>query len=206
MIAEIRLPCFRASTWIGKSGRRDPLEAVHSVFALAPIPLLAYLGSRLTSKIPVDLYQRHRDKENWTWKLSGVPIRYTSRLLRFGTDKLKVALILSLSGTIPIEKLPREIDARFTIYELTLSGSTPNPGFLRLRSDLASFQLTYQEVLATIIKGHGLIDEIHVFPAVPAPLAVILGREPLAKVHPALLIYDYQKKAGGFTQTMRINQ
>jgi hypothetical protein len=35
-----------------------------SLFALAPIPLLTYLGSQLSNKIPVDLYQRHRDTED----------------------------------------------------------------------------------------------------------------------------------------------
>lgn len=177
-----------------------------SVFALAPIPLLVHLGSRLTSKIPVDLYQRHRDKENWTWKTGGSPVTYTVRKLRSGTDKSKISLVVSLSGTVPIETLPAHVDSRFTVYELTLTGITPNPGFLRLRNDLMSFQRTYQEVLATIIKDHGLVDEIHVFPAVPAPVAVVLGREPLPKVHPALVIYDYNKKNGGFTETIRSNQ
>lgn len=177
-----------------------------SVFALAPIPLLVHLGSRLTSKIPVDLYQRHRDKENWAWNTGGTPVTYTVREVRSGTEKLKVALVVSLSGTIPIETLPSDIDSRFTVYELTLAGITPNPGFLRLRNDLITFQRTYQEVLATIIKDHGSVEEIHVFPAVPAPVAVALGREPLPKVHPALVIYDYNKKNGGFTQTIRSNQ
>lgn len=177
-----------------------------SVFALAPIPLLVHLGSRLTSKIPVDLYQRHRDKENWTWKTGGTPVTYAVREVRSGTDKLKVALVISLSGTIPIETLPSDVDSRFTVYELTLTGITPNPGFLRLRNELIAFQRIYQEVLATIIKDHGLVDEIHVFPAVPAPIGVVMGREPLPKVHPALLIYDYNKKKGGFTRTIRSNQ
>ncbi len=177
-----------------------------SVFALAPIPLLAHLGSRLTSKIPVDLYQRNRDKEDWAWKTGGTPVTYTVRKLRSGTDKLKIALVVSLSGTVPIEALPADFDSRFSVYELTLTGITPNPGFLRLRNDLTAFQRTYQEVLATIIKDHGLVDEIHVFPAVPAPVAIVLGREPLPKVHPALVIYDYNKKHGVFTQTIRSNQ
>ncbi len=177
-----------------------------SVFALAPIPLLAHLGSRLTSKIPVDLYQRHRDKENWAWKTGGTPVTYTVRKLRSGTDKLKIALVVSLSGTVPIEALPADFDSRFSVYELTLTGIIPNPGFLRLRNDLTAFQRTYQEVLATIIKDHGLVDEIHVFPAVPAPVAIVLGREPLPKVHPALVIYDYNKKHDVYTQTIRSNQ
>ena len=177
-----------------------------SLFALAPIPLLAYLGSQLSSKIPTDLYQRHRDKENWTWKTSGEPTAYTVKVLRHGSDQSKVALLLSLSGSIPPEKLPAEIGADFTLYEVTVATGLPNPGFLRLRQDLVGFQQVYQEALAAIVKEHGLVDEIHLFPAVPAPVAVACGREPLPKVHPALIIYDYNKHKDGFSPTIRINE
>ncbi len=177
-----------------------------SLFALAPIPLLVYLGSQLSSKIHVDLYQRHRDKENWTWKITGEPAGYRVKVLRPGSDGPKVALLLSLSGTIAADKLPAEIDSRFSVYEVKLTETVPNPGFLRLRRDLLAFQRVYQEVLATIIKEHGLVDEIHLFPAVPAPVAVLCGRELLPKVHPALIVYDYNKKKGGFNPTIRINQ
>jgi hypothetical protein len=177
-----------------------------SVFALAPIPLLVHLGSQLSSKIPTDLYQRHRDKENWTWKTTGEPAVYTVNVLRRGSDRSKVALLLALSGPIPSDKLPTEIDACFTVYEISLAKELPNPGFLRLRQDLVAFQRVYQEVLATIVKEHGLVDEIHLFPAIPAPVAVVCGREPLPKVHPALIIYDYNKHKAGFSPTIRINQ
>ena len=177
-----------------------------SLFALAPIPLLVYLGSQLSSKIPTDLYQRHRDKENWTWKTGGEPAAYTVNVVRRGSDRSKIALLLALSGPIPTEKLPPDIDSSFTIYEVTLGKGVPNPGFLRLRQDLLAFQRIYQESLATIVKDHGLVDEIHLFPAVPAPVAVACGREPLPKVHPALLVYDYNKHKGGFSPTIRINQ
>jgi hypothetical protein len=177
-----------------------------SLFALAPIPLLVYLGSQLSSKIPVNLYQRHRDTENWTWKTTGDPVSYTVKVLRIGSERSKVALLLSLSGAIPTDKLPPEIDSRFSVYEVTLAGAVPNPGFLRLRQDLLAFQRIYQQVLATIIKEHGLVDDVHLFPAVPGPVAILCGREPLPKAHPALVVYDYNKKKGGFSPTIRINQ
>ncbi|HME69733.1 MAG TPA: SAVED domain-containing protein [Myxococcota bacterium] len=53
-----------------------------SVFALGPIPLLVYLDTRLSNKIPTALFQRHRDTEDWTWKGGGNPIAYETG--RFG--------------------------------------------------------------------------------------------------------------------------
>ena len=131
---------------------------------------------------------------------------YTLRTVRTGTDRTKVALLLSLNGTIPLEGLPPAIDASFTVYEITLAGAAPHPGHLRLRQDLVAFERVYHEALATIVRDHGLISEVHLFPAIPAPIAVVCGREPLPKIHPAFLVYDYNRAKGGFTLTMRINE
>jgi hypothetical protein len=174
-----------------------------SVFALAPIPLLVHLGSRLSSKIPLDLHQRHRGSEDWKWKTTGDTVNYVFGKTRDGSDKLKVALAVSLSGTVPAESLMPHVGSDCTVYTITLDGITPNPGFLRQRRDLIAFEQVYRQLLAVILRDHGIVEELHVFPAVPAPIAIILGREPLPKVHPTLIIYDYSKSKGGFTQTIR---
>jgi hypothetical protein len=115
-----------------------------SLFALGPMPLLAYLGSQLSNKIPVDLYQRHRDTEDWTWKTSGESVNYTIKTLRQKDDPSRVALLLSLSGTIHLTMLPADIDDHFSIYEITPVGIDPNVNYLRLRQDLIGFQRIYQ--------------------------------------------------------------
>jgi CBASS immunity sensor of nucleotide second messenger signals/HNH endonuclease len=176
-----------------------------SLFALAPMPLLIFLGTQLSNKVPLDLYQRHRDTEDWTWKQSGKPVEYTFRTLHIGAEPRRAALLLSLSGTGPREHLPPEIDSSFSVYELTLSDASPDPTFLRTRRDLQNFRIAYQSALAAIAKTQGKIDEIHLFPAVPAPIAVLCGRELLPKVHPALRVYDYDKTKGGFTHQLTVN-
>jgi hypothetical protein len=176
-----------------------------SLFALAPIPLLIFLGNQLSNKIPVELYQRHRNTENWAWKTSGKPVTYKFRQIQSSVDPLKVALILSLSGTIHLEDLPPEIDKKFFIYEITLAGKTPNPNFLRIKEDLDRFKDIYQACLRTIMRDHGKIETIHLFPAIPAPIAVLCGRELFPKVDPTLRIYDNDKSKGGFNFSLEVN-
>jgi hypothetical protein len=176
-----------------------------SVFALAPMPLLIDLGARLSNKIPTDLFQRHRDKENWAWKRSGSSVCYQCKRLRRGSDRRNVAMIASLSGTIRLRDLPKEIDRSYSIYELTLKGRTPNPTFLRTKPDLENFRLAYQATLATIMRNHGTIKSLRFFPAVPAPVAILCGRELLPKVHPELLVYDFDKEKVGFTYQLKVN-
>jgi hypothetical protein len=175
-----------------------------SLFALAPIPLLILLGKHLSNKVPLDIYQRHRDTENWTWKKDGRPVAYEFRQLQSSANGTPVALVLSLSGAIPTTALVASIGNTATIYEITLRGTNPSATFLRLRQDLENFRIVYQEALGTIIKNHGLVEVIDLFPAVPAPVAVLCGRELLSKVHPRLRVHDYNKNTGGFTFALEV--
>lgn len=185
----------------------DVQETRHiSLFALAPIPLLVYLGSQLSNKVPVDVFQRHRDTEDWVWKNSGTPAEYGLEKLREGRGHRQIALILSLSGKIKADALPSHIDDSFTIYEMTLANMEPNPTYLRQREDLTRFKDAYQAALRTIARDCGECDAIHLFPAVPAPVAVFCGRELLPKVDPKLLVYDYDKRLGGFIPMIEVNQ
>ena len=47
-----------------------------------------------------------------------------------------------------------------------------------------------------IAAKHGYLEEIDIFPAVPAPIAVLLGREPLPRVHPRLRFFDQDQPTG----------
>lgn len=174
-----------------------------SVFALAPIPVLAAFGRELGDKVSADLYQRHRDSQSWKWKIDGEPVEYEFRRLHQGTDPFAVALLLSLSGEVAQASLPADIDDRFTLYEITPKGVAPNRELLRQRDDLVHFRRAYQHGLATILKNHNGVRELHLFPAVPAPVAVACGQELLPKVHPDLVVYDNIK--GTFHHAMTIN-
>ncbi len=193
----------KLDTLLQNGGEAEQAEHI-SVFAIGPIAMLVALGDNLTNKIPTDLYQRHRDTENWTWKTDGVPVEYDFLRRVKGPADGPVALMLSLSGTIDISTLPNEFTDKGSVYEIILKNQTPAPTFLRQRSDLEAFRIIYQEALGTIIKEHGVIDKIGLFPAVPAPIAILCGRERLPKVHPALSVYDFDTDAGGFNFQLEV--
>lgn len=188
-------------TYLG-GGIDGPGVRHFSVFALAPIPVLACFGRELGDKLSIDLFQRHRD-QSWKWKANGVPVEYEFRVVREGSERHAVGLILSLSGAVTQNSLPTEIDGRFWLYEIVLKGRNPGRDFLRLRDDLARFRRTYQEALGTITKNHDGLSELHLFPAVPAPVAIACGQELLPKVHPDLVVYDNVK--GTFVRAITIN-
>lgn len=186
-------------------GREYPNAVTHvSVFALGPIPLLVYLGTQLSDKIPTDLYQRHRDESaGWKWSSEGIPVRYETRRLRAGSDVTRVALLLSLSGTVTLESLPPEIDDSYSVYEITLVGQEPNPRFLNLRQDLVAFQAEYERCRRTLTRSHPDLKELVLFPAVPAPVAVACGRDLLPRVDPVLHVYNKERE--GYMPAIKVN-
>ncbi|HWP56927.1 MAG TPA: SAVED domain-containing protein [Candidatus Acidoferrales bacterium] len=176
-----------------------------SVFALGPIPLLAYLGSSLSDKVPLTLYQRHRGSESWKWEGKGEVVSYEFRPLRRGSHAASVALLLSLSGRIRENDLPEEIDDRFTVYEITLDGVQPTPRFLNVEESLQAFRDVFLRAMRSIVTRHPGLDRLHLFPAIPAPVAVAVGRDLMPKRDPVIVVYDYDKRAGGFIPALEVN-
>jgi hypothetical protein len=176
-----------------------------SVFALAPIPLLVFFGTQLSNKVSVDLFQRHRDTENWNWKKNSEPVQFEISVLQKGTDRSHVALVVSVSGQVGIERLPPAIDSTYSVFAIRPDGHIPSPVLLQSRRDLDGFRIAYQSVLSRILAKHGTLEVMEFFPVVPAPIAVLCGRELLPKIHPALRVYDWDKTSGGFTPSMVVN-
>lgn len=186
---------------------RSPGERIEhvSVFGLAPIPLLVLLGRRLGSTVPADVYHHHHDKDNWIWKTHGRHITFEHKRVREGTDPACIALLLNVSGTISLSSLPQEIGEHFTIYEISPREVRPSTNCIRTREHLESFKQAYEEFLRDLRRMHHRVDMIHLFPAVPPPVAIACGRELMPKVDPALRVYDFDKTLGGFQFSLEVN-
>lgn len=161
-----------------------------SVFPLARIPILIHLGNVLGDKVATDFYQHHRDEPaGWRWR-NEESVQFDLRRIQEGNKRAKVALLLSLSGKLDLEMLPEHINEEFNVYEIIPSGKEPGRSFLTTKETLHAFQRTYQNALRAIEGGHGTKSELHLFAAIPAPVAVICGRELLKDVSPQLHVYD----------------
>lgn len=175
-----------------------------SVFGLAPMPLLVLFGSRLSNKIPVDLFQCHRTRpDRWTWYDAGEPVRYQVQLVRPGNAKDSVALLLSLSGKLSTTDLPATIGPDVPVYEMTLDGTAPDVGFLRTRSDLEEFRRSYRTFLSSLRSEFAGRIQMHLFPAAPAPIAIACGYDLLPKVDPDMVVYD-NVKPYGFIERLKV--
>ena len=161
-----------------------------SVFAMARIPLMVYLGYALDDKVPVDLYQKHRGKdENWMWPEDEPVASFEGRRVKDGSTGAGAVVVLSLSGTIALADLPAEV-AGFPVYELRPEGVTPNPNLFRSRATLDAFVRAFQDLLAELEQVDKNMDGIHLFGAVPITAALACGRTVMRHVHPPVSVYD----------------
>lgn len=178
-----------------------------SVFALAPIPLLMVLGTTLSDKVPTALFQRHRDTQGWKWKTGGGErIAFGTSTIRNGSDSTKVAVMFSLSGVIHERDLPTHIDGKHTVYCLAPTNAKPDRNIFDLEESFQSFRGEYQRLMRMLVEMHPHAAAIDIFPAVPAPAAVAMGRDLLPKRDPVLVVYDFNKAHGGFAPTLEINR
>lgn len=147
-----------------------------SIFALARIPLLIYLGYALDDKIPIDLYQKHRGEgEGWLWPEEGSTTDFEIICHREGKPSEDIAVILSLSGTIPLADLPQAVE-NLAVFEVRPIGVVPNPNLFRSRATLDAFVRTYQDLLSQLEQTHKQATHLHLFPAVPITAAIACGR------------------------------
>jgi hypothetical protein len=182
--------------------KREKIEHV-SIFGIGPMPLLMYLGSKSDNKIKTKIFQRHRDGESWEWKNGKPKADYQLNMINGGPDKSKVALLLSLSGMIKRDLLPTDINKKYYIYELSLVGS-PNYNFLRTEKDLLNFEKSFSTSISQIKNDHPNLKSIDIFPAVPAPVAIVCGRTLNKNSDPKLRIYNTYNKSK-FKYSLTIN-
>jgi hypothetical protein len=108
----------------------------------------------------------------------------------------KVAVNLSLSGTIHATEIERALEGRVPTYTITIS--QPRRDFLQAKEQLELFRTEWYKLLADIRAEFGHECEIHLFPAIPVSIAVEIGRSLLPKSDPMLTVYDQDKENDGF--------
>jgi hypothetical protein len=89
----------------------DSRDVEHiSVFAIAPIPLLVYLGWQLDGKTPTRVFQKQRDQfVGWSWADQSDPIDFAVLGPEADTAAEEVVLLCSVTSDVNPELLPTAI-------------------------------------------------------------------------------------------------
>lgn len=214
-----------ASKKISRELEAKVLEGAHvklnevehfSIFGLAPIPVLALLGSLipdtrkamhfepylaelnpgrepLTDAIEMQVRQYDRDTSTWSWPSqrslpppSFSATHYSGPQQQQGGD---VAILCEVSFPTH-EDLVRAVLPHSPLYKLC--ASPVNPNLIQAHSDVEVFIQTFRDLLSRIERTHGHEVHVHLFGALPVSCAIALGRVRV-KGAPSLAIYNLQK-------------
>lgn len=173
-----------------------------SVFALAPIPLLVQLGA-LLSKADVTFYHPRLRAEGWKWK-PDTEESFDFVVKRPEEKKKKVALVLSISGTIAPDRVTSVLGKDCSIWEITVDEAFRNVGSITTLAQLKKWGETVERVIDEIKAAHSKSKEICIFPAIPVPCALELGHRRFNQADLSWIMYDQNGKKNRFIKTITI--
>lgn len=166
-----------------------------ALFSLAPQPLLMLVGRLLNDKYNVAVFQCHRrETDKWRWHEPTGQIKFHSILPDKPTSAASIALVFSLSSGIAPERIKSVLGDDVSIYSVTID--SPNRTFVTNPNIMDDFVFRSREIIEIIKQRHGKEKNIHVFPAMPASLAVRFGMDYMPKTDNKLLVYDEQEEKG----------
>ena len=169
-------------------GRIEQQDIRHlSVFALAPQPLLIELGRLMGDIVPAQVMQQHREPSTWGWQLDQPRIAYATAEPQ-GLGDGAIALKIGISATLTDDTVRAALGPGTTVWSISAEGA--HNDILRDPRDQAEFRTLVRRLLNRIKAVHGDGREIHLFPAMPASLAVELGRVWMPKADLPLVLYD----------------
>lgn len=168
-----------------------------ALFAMLPIPLLVYLGACIGSTLGVTVFDRHRDdvgSDSWTWRK---PDRESTvfEIVEGEEDSeaREVVAQVAISGSATAGALP-DVIAGLPRIELRPSHGDARVGLVESEADVTAAVRAWTDLLAKIETLYPKINTLHVIAAVPASVAVNMGRQRMRGAHPDLVIYELNDK------------
>lgn len=178
-----------------------------SIFAIAPMPLLMYLGKCVGDTVQTDIYQAHRDikdtNKSWSWKTDEIqPLNI--KVEHPNTEKGEnIALVIALSDHIEADKYKDFIQNGFIVYKMFVE--KPSVHLIRSPSHIEEFSRTFRDLLNLIQKNHGKNCNIYLLPAVAVSIGVQIGRSLLPTKDPNIFVCEIRQPEKVFKRVLRLN-
>lgn len=174
-----------------------------SVFGIAPVPLLVYLGSHLDDKTPTRLFQKHRDQfVGWSWSDQGDPIDFevTSDAASSAED---VVLVCALTSEVDRTALPDTLDG-VPVIEVRPIGTSPRPTLLAHEQSLINFGEQWRVALATAEARFPDARRWHLVASAPVTASIESGRAFVRDIHPRVTVYERTDQ--GYEAVLEVNE
>ncbi|MGW3896634.1 SAVED domain-containing protein [Micromonospora profundi] len=174
-----------------------------SIFAIAPIPLLVYLGSRLDDKTDTRLYQKQRDgDQGWRWDATASIRDFSTTATVGATPATEAVLAVSLTAEIQQTKLPDTLQG-LPYFEIRPRADRFGPGLFSHSDTLRNFADRWRTQLAEVEKTCPAATRWHLVAAAPLTAAIEMGRALMRGAQPPTEVYERQN--GTYVPVVRVN-
>lgn len=161
-----------------------------SVFAIAPVPLLFYLGWHLDDKTPTRLFQKHRDQFiGWSWSDQGGPVDFEIVASEEDASIDEVVLICALTSEVTRAAFPSAIHGA-PVIEVRPVEELPGPNLLSHEQSLANFADRWRAALAMAEARFPSAKRWHLIASAPVTASIEAGRALVRDIHPPVTLYE----------------
>ncbi|PUA78931.1 SAVED domain-containing protein [Nocardioides currus] len=175
-----------------------------SVFAIAPVPLLVYLGSHLDDKTPTRLFQKHRDQfVGWSWTDQGDPVDFEVTSSDAESSAENVVLVCALTSEVNRTAFPDTLDGA-PVIEVRPADTSPKPTLLAHEQSLINFGEQWRVALATAEARFPNANRWHLIASAPVTASIESGRAFVRNIHPPVTVYERSEHA--YEAVLRVNE
>ncbi|WP_199564976.1 SAVED domain-containing protein [Spongiactinospora rosea] len=161
-----------------------------SVFAIAPIPLLVYLGWRLDDKTPTRIFQKHRNQFiGWSWIDQGDPVEFEVTATDSQKDAEDVVLVCAVTSEVNPAFLPGYL-AGAPHVEIRPLNVDPDPTLMSHEQSLANFAAEWRAALAMAESRYPAARRWHFIVSAPVTVAIEAGRAVMRDSQPPITVYE----------------
>lgn len=172
-------------------------EKVH-LYPLAPIPMLMSLGFELQKDSNITIHQFDRSIQSWILSGETWGAKLDKPIIETNDNK---AIVVSISTSYQIEKKQIEATMGDAMYDyISLKTDKIEPGYPLCSKDVDDISKNIISIMNSYVNKY---DEIHLFAAIPAGMAVELGRRMLKTVYSN--VHTYQLVQGSYKHSLVIN-
>ncbi len=182
---------------------REWLDAPWAVFALAEMPVLMALGNALGDKVATLNFSYARHVPSWAYQSPDAEAPVFTYKVPDSLSDRAVALVLDLSATVESARVESAFGGEHMTI-IRLSCPTPSTELVQSEACVTAFKRTVRQCLIDIETRSSRDTPIHVFPCMPAALAVACGSCVMPKVSNPLVIYDAKNPGGTFRPTLTL--
>lgn len=161
-----------------------------SVFAIAPVPLLIYLGWCLDDKTPTRLFQKQRDQfVGWSWADQGEPVEFELSVSDADREPQDVVFACALTSEVNTSLLPDALKDS-PVIEVRPVAVSPDPNLMSHEQSLVNWASQWRTALAAAESSFPTAKRWHLVASAPVSAAVETGRAIMRGVHPAVTVYE----------------